>query len=106
MSEVSLDWAQQLAIYGWLLGSAPGVPVVGAIDQISHRNGVLTVSRYRNRIFTMFQNNLLWGVAQLQKAWETEHFFQDLPVAESREKQEAIRSMFQDYGDLLNLLHT
>ena len=55
-SEVKLDWARQLCIYGWLLGTPVGVPFRVMIDQLCGRD---RVAHHEGTISEAFQASVM-----------------------------------------------
>lgn len=52
---IDVDWAFQLCVYGWLIGYKVGEPFQVRIDQLSYRQGNITVTQYRGVISEEFQ---------------------------------------------------
>lgn len=93
MENVNGEWADQLAIYAWLLGEPIGSEdVVIGIDQIvgcgqsciPDTNPDLRVANHRSRISRTYQLTLL---GRLAYAWEciiSGHYFKDLSLEDSK----------------------
>ncbi len=85
------DWADQLAIYSWMLGEPVGDEnVIVCIDQIvakpTDSRPLLRIANHRARISTLHQHNLL---ERIKKCWEgisTDHIFDELTKEESKER--------------------
>lgn len=84
------DWANQLAIYSWMLGEEVGAEeVIVCIDQIVAKpvDGafpLLRVANHRARISKVHQENLM---ARLKNCWQaitTGHIFEDMSLEESQ----------------------
>ncbi|KPK52837.1 MAG: hypothetical protein AMS22_08430 [Thiotrichales bacterium SG8_50] len=82
LEETSKDWADQLSIYGWMLGEAVGDEnVVVCIDQLACKpNGewpLIRVASHRCRVSEIWQQSL---IKRLQDCWSTiqsGHIFND-----------------------------
>jgi hypothetical protein len=108
LEDTNKKWADQIAIYSWMMGTEPGdEDVITGIDQLTCKPGpkgarfpLIRVAQHRCRISKEWQLGLL---ARLQKAWgqiQSGHIFDDL----LRENSDAIcevLDMQQDDDDLL-----
>jgi len=103
LEEVNPDWADQLAIYGWMVGEEPGaVDMVARIDQLACKPAApvpcVRVANHRARISSEWQMKL---VSRLQDCWQTilsGHIFTDRPRDESDALCEVLDMMVED-GD-------
>jgi hypothetical protein len=102
LENASPDWADQLAIYSWMLGEPVGDEnVIVCIDQIvakpTQTKPLLRIANHRSRISSSYQWDLL---SRIQTCWEaitTGHIFTDLSKEESEARcllleQQAIRT--------------
>jgi len=104
LEDANHDWADQLAIYSWLLGEPVGDEnVVVCIDQIvakpTNSKPLLRVANHRARISNVHQQNLL---ARIKKCWEaitSGHIFADM----SREENDARCSMLEQQAVMSNI---
>jgi hypothetical protein len=98
------DWADQLAIYSWLLGEPVGDEnVVVCIDQIvtkqTDSKPLLRVANHRARISNVHQQNLL---ARLKTCWNAiinGYIFTDMP----REESDVRCSMLEQQAIMSNI---
>lgn len=93
-----LDWANQLSIYGWLLGEPVGSEFVVAIDQIvcDASKGVLPsirVAEHRCRVSTSHQRKLFSRAVEVWDLSHSNHFFRDLSLEDSIAKCELLNAM-------------
>ena len=92
LEEASPDWADQLAIYSWMLGEPVGnQDVVVCIDQITAKpigidKPLLRVANNRARISTLHQEFLLQRITNCWAAITSEHIFSDMTLEESKER--------------------
>lgn len=99
LEQSNQDWAQQLAIYGWLCGEEVGAEFVVAIDQlVCSYNGefpLIRTAEHRLRIGGVFQVELF---KRVQHAWEvvnSDHYFRDMSKEESQKRC----SVLDQYGN-------
>jgi hypothetical protein len=91
MEEGNKDWAVQLAIYSWLMGTEPGDEnVVVCIDEIVSKSRqkeelppLLRIAQHRSRISKSFQMEVLAGLKTLWNSIQTGWIRQDLTQEES-----------------------
>lgn len=90
LEDTCSDWADQLAIYSWLLGEPVGAEnVIVCIDQIVSKGGqppLLRVANHRARISKVHQDNLLHKIKDCWGAITSGHIFTEL----SREESDAL----------------
>lgn len=93
LESVDEDWAAQLATYGWLLGSTPGVELVVGIEQFCGNKSALRLASHRTTIGRQFQLNLLndyidlWNILHDPKGC---YFFRDMSRDDSLREQESL----------------
>lgn len=96
LEDANEDWANQLAIYAWMLGEPVGnQDVVVCIDQICGKpigtdRPLLRVANNRARISTIHQQNLL---DRLNKCWLaiiSGHIFEDMTLEDSKARCEVL----------------
>lgn len=79
LSETNSDWADQLAIYAWLLGNPVGSEFIVLIDQLVCKptDGlpIVRVAQHRTRISKEWQEKLLVRVQNAWHAIDTGHIF-------------------------------
>lgn len=95
MEQVSIDWADQLSLYGWMMGEEVGSDkLVVCIDQVVAKpNGekpLLRVAAHRCQVSPAHQQGLLQRLRVMWEATQTGHVFTDLSEEDSREKCEEL----------------
>lgn len=91
MEDVSIDWADQLSMYGWMMGEPVGAEnLVVCIDQIVAKNNgsrpLLRIANHRAQVSKEYQLRLVHRLKTMWKAIEDEHIFTDLTIEDSLEK--------------------
>lgn len=85
---VDKGWANQLSIYGWLLGMSVGSDFVVAIDQLACSPGVdkpqIRIAEHRAIVSSSFQEGLYLDAVALWKLCHSDHFFQELSKDDSK----------------------
>jgi len=98
LEESSEDWANQLAIYSWMLGEELGAEeVIVCIDQIVAKprdtgTPLLRVANHRARISKVHQDNLIARLESCWKAITTGHIFTDLSLEDSQSRCQLLES--------------
>jgi hypothetical protein len=94
LEDIDEGWARQLAIYSWLLGIEVGEECIMAIDQIVAKPGKpfpeLRIAEHRTRVSSKFQWDTFALAEEIWEATHSDHFFRDLPKAESIAKCEML----------------
>jgi len=95
LEHANKTWAEQLAIYGWLLGEPVGSEdVIVCIDQIVAKptNGLplLRVANQRSRISPKFQHDLMHKITNCWKAIQDDYIFDDVSKEESQARCEIL----------------
>jgi len=97
LEDVDIKWADQTALYGWLMGEEIGAKFMTGIDQIVCKPGkdkpLIRIARHRCRVSEAYQQGL-W--LRVKKVWDTiqsGHIFEDI----TREKSDARCLMLDDY---------
>lgn len=99
METCSKDYANQVSIYGWLLGETPGdEQVVVAIDEIVSKGGapetpLLRVAQHKARVSRDHQLELLKSIEACWESITSGHIFTYLSEAESDEKCEEMERL-------------
>lgn len=111
MEQVSIDWADQLSMYGWMMGEPVGnEKVILCIDQIVAKpagvNGLkdglpkLRIANHRARVSSKYQINLKGRIEAMWAAIQNEHIFTDLDkesnIEKCREMNERALAMVSD----------
>ncbi len=106
LEDVNKTWADQIIMYGWLLGEEVGDEnVVACIDQIACKPTdnfpLIRVAQHRARTSGEYQVELM---ARLQACWEAlqkEHIFDDLTKKDSQSRCKILnrRAEFLDIND-------
>jgi hypothetical protein len=83
------SWAQQLAIYGWLLGEPVGSDFVTIIHQIvcNPNKGTLPairIAEHINKIGKNFQQSVFDSACTLWEIVHSEHYFRNMSLEESK----------------------
>jgi hypothetical protein len=116
LEEANEDWADQLAIYAWMLGEPVGSQeMVVCIDQIVAKPAelkypLLRVANYRARISTIHQENLLQRITNCWQAIMSGNIFSDLTPEENRlrcqvlDRQAIMASSIDETQQYLNKL--
>ncbi len=86
LEDMKRDWARQLCIYAWLLGTPVGGRVIAAIDQIAGPPHNLRVGNHRLLIRPETQCEFYIQAADLWHRIESGHFYTELPKSESDER--------------------
>jgi|WetSurMetagenome_2_1015567.scaffolds.fasta_scaffold14634_8 hypothetical protein len=89
LEDANSDWADQLAIYSWMLGEDVGNEnVIVCIDQIVAKPAdpkpLLRIANHRARISKIHQENLFQRINAVWSAITNGHIFTDLPLEESK----------------------
>jgi hypothetical protein len=95
LDDSNKGWADQLTIYGWMMGEEVGTEdMVARIDQIvakpTKKGPLLRVANHKARISSFWQHSLL---RRLQDAWEvlnSDHLFTDMTEEDSLARCEAL----------------
>ena len=97
------EYADQLCLYGWLLGEKPGdEDMVGMIEEIVAKPGTpaptLRVANHRSRIKADHQQKLQDRVARCWNAITTGDIFPDLNHEENESRREVLEDMAVSLG--------
>jgi hypothetical protein len=85
------DWADQLAIYAWLLGEEIGSEeIIFGIDQVCGPDNRLRFASHRLKISPEYQYNLFALVKQVWSVIESGHIFRDMSAEQSRARCELL----------------
>lgn len=85
--EVDTDWADQITIYGWLLGEEVGsTNLIAGIEQIVGRPPKLRIASHRAVTSAVYQYNLLDRVERAWRCITSGHFFEELTLEESQQR--------------------
>ena len=103
LEQVKEDWAQQLAIYSWVLGVPVGEQCITGIDQLACDSKVgiwpsIRVARHRNRISPEFQINVFNKACIVWDTCQSDHFFQELSLEESKAKCSMLDQRYLAFG--------
>jgi hypothetical protein len=91
LEDVNEDWARQLSIYGWTCGEEVGHEIITCIDQLAWKDGNLRVAEHRTRVRSEFQEGLYKLAAQMWEIVNSDHYFRDLTLEESKLKEEQLQ---------------
>jgi hypothetical protein len=103
MEGCSKEYADQLCLYGWLLGEKPGDEnVVGMIEEIVSKPAepvpLLRVANHRARVKADYQQKLLDRVGRCWQAITSGNIFADLTPDENASRREVLEDMALSLG--------
>jgi hypothetical protein len=93
---VDASWADQLAVYAWLLGESVGSKFIVGIEQIVAKpdiigkKPILRVASHRGRISAAYQNKLYLKILNVWNTILSGHIFNDLTREESDARCKAL----------------
>ncbi len=96
LEDTSKDWADQLAIYSWMLGEpVGGENTIICMDQIASKyredkTPLLRIANHRCRISATWQNQLVLRLISCWKTIQSGHIFTDLSEEDSISRQEIL----------------
>lgn len=90
LEDIKGDWARQIAIYAWLLGTPVGGRIIAAIDQIVGQPHNLRVANHRLLIRPETQCKYYVQAADIWNRVTTGHFYSDMSRIESDSRLEQI----------------
>ena len=98
LEDISIDWATQLAIYGWVLGEEVGSKFIVGIDQIVSKGlqkpwPLIRVASFRNTISEIYQHDVFERAVKAWTCIQTGYIFDSLP----REESDARCLLLDDY---------
>jgi hypothetical protein len=106
---VDKSWANQLSIYGWVLGEDVGSPLIIGIEQLAckpHPAGSATmkplvrVASHRGYVSPKYQTELYEKAAYMWKAIHSGHIFDDLSRDENDRRCKTLDNQYRAYeGD-------
>lgn len=108
MEQVSIDWADQLSMYGWMMGEEVGSDkLVVCIDQVVAKpNGekpLLRIANHRCQVSPAHQQGLVQRLNVMWESTQTGHIFNEVSEEDSRKKCEELEkrsfSMLSDGTD-------
>lgn len=90
LENFSIDWADQLTMYGWMMGELPGDEnVVVCIDQlVAKPNGskpLLRIAQHRGRVSSAYQVKLVERLVAMWEAIQSGWLFRDMTEEASRD---------------------
>ncbi|MEK0324354.1 MAG: hypothetical protein QQN63_01515 [Nitrosopumilus sp.] len=86
LENIDAAWAQQLSIYGWLLGEPIASNFIVGIEQLVCSPGKIRVATFSNRISPDFQHSLYRTASNLWAKIQSGHIFSELSLEESRDR--------------------
>lgn len=105
LEEVNESWAEQLTIYGWIMGNNMDEEILVGIDQLVFKpdypnRPLMRVAQHRTRISVDFQHQLFDKIQVVWDALQTGHVFTELSEKESEAKQLALDEYYRAFeGD-------
>lgn len=93
--ETDITWADQLTIYGWLMGEAVGAEFVIGIEQLACRPGLpnqpsIRVASHRGTVSPEYQRGLFTRAADAWKIIQSGHIFDDMALEDSMATQRVL----------------
>lgn len=105
--QINLNFARQLTIYGWVLGSLVGADFIIGIEQLCgkpHPNGVLLrVASHRGMVSQKYQFELALEISKIWQSILDEHIFNWMSKDESQSKCAVLdeyHNMYKDEDDM------
>lgn len=101
LEDTCKDWADQLSIYGWMLGEEVGSEdTIVCMDQIASKyredkKPLLRIANHKCRISTEWQNQLVLRLTSCWKTIQSGHIFTDVTEKDSLERQEVLEMSAQ-----------
>ncbi len=90
LEKTDLSWANQLCIYGWLLGMEVGSDFIVAIDQLACSGGPvepkIRIAAHRTTISSVHQNLLYDKATKIWDLTHSDHIFRHLSKEDSKAK--------------------
>jgi len=90
LEDVDRGWADQVCLYGWLMGEDIGAKFVTGIDQIVCKPGnprpSLRVAQHRCRVSEPYQRGLWMKIKRVWDTIQSGHIFDDLTYEESKKR--------------------
>lgn len=95
MEEVDEDWANQLSVYGWLLGLPVGGDFIVAIDQLACDGSKtelpkIRIAEHRTTVSETHQRTFLKKAVDLWNIIHSDHYFTDVSLDESKARCAAL----------------
>ena len=85
--EVDAEWADQICVYGWLLGEEVGsTNLIAGIEQIVGNPPKLRIASHRATPSAAWQYNLLDRIERTWRAIKSGHYFEELTLEESQQR--------------------
>jgi hypothetical protein len=99
LEQINDTWADQLAIYSWLLGVPVGEEVIVGIDQLvfSNPGRLCRVAVHRCRISPFYQRELYKKLEWAWKVIESGHMFRELSPEESLKRQQMLDCQYEAF---------
>lgn len=98
---VSDTWANQLAIYGWLIGEEIGGDFIVGIDQLVFGNPgrKCRIATHRTKVGRGYQLELFDKIAWCWKVIQSGHIFRELSLEDSKARQAMLDNQYLAYAD-------
>lgn len=100
---VDTKWADQLTMYGWVLGEPIGAPLVIGIEQLACKPGpgkpLVRVASHRGYVSQGYQEELFRRCQRLWKAIHSGHIFDEETYQESMLKQQTLDQQHLAYSE-------
>ncbi len=90
LEDIKRDWARQITVYAWLLGTPVGGRIIAAIDQIVGQPHNLRVANHRLLIRPESQCEFYCQAADLWNRVTTGHYYPEFTKAESDARVEQL----------------
>lgn len=101
LEQVNDEWANQVAIYGWLLGIPVGEDFIVGIDQLVFNNPgkKCRVAAHRCRVSSAYQKQWFSQVAWVWNVIASGHIFREMTAEESKSRQAMLDCQFAAYNE-------
>ena len=109
LEDVHVDWARQMAIYGWLAGFEIGDDFIVGIDQLvcKPRTGDfphVRVAEHRALLGSEYQKRLFDRVQEIWEIIHSDHFFRDMSKQASQDREATLKRRLETDPMLEELL--
>lgn len=97
IEETDKDWANQLSIYGWLLGNEVGKEIIVAVDQLVGMRGEPRMAQFRGKVSQQYQEEWFKTIHKVWDHLKRGHIYMDMTLEQSQTRCK----LFDDPGEKL-----